>query len=50
MKAPYLDAFQRQLIYANTYTGALLNLELAKKKFQRELDKTWLQKFIRKLV
>lgn len=47
MKRPYLTFWDRQLIHANTLTGASRMLHFAVKKFERELMKTKLFKFIK---
>ena len=47
MKRPYLRFWDRQLIYADTVTGALKMLNFRWMQFERELLKTKLFKFIK---
>jgi len=44
MKKPYFNIEQRQLIYADTYSGACLLLDLAIKKCLRDVrrDEGWM--------
>jgi len=37
MKTPYLNRYQRELIYFKTNHGAMLELNMALKKFLREI-------------
>lgn len=50
MKRPYLNQFDRLLIYHETFNGALLNIDFQVQKLKREIYKElkWITKHLKK--